>query len=173
MQVIQHQELASAQSSIVFNSIPQTFTDLFLVCSLRGNSGAVFGIHYLRFNGSTSGYSGRYLEGSGSSAYSGTYTFGAYLGASTGSSATANTFSNLSAYIPNYTSSSSKSVSLDGVGENNGTQAFQDINAALWTGTDPITSITILNDSSQNLLQYSSATLYGVLKGSDGVTTVS
>lgn len=173
MQLIQHIELGSAQANIAFSSIPQTFTDLMLKLSLRSASGAVFGIHYLRFNGSTSSYSSRFLEGTGSSSYSGTTTVAAYLGASTGSGATANTFSNIEAYIPNYRAAVAKSVSADTVGENNGTQAFQTITASLWNNTAAITSIEVGFDGASTFAQFSSATLFGILKGSDGITTVS
>lgn len=174
MQLIQTVTVSSGgSSSIDFVSVPQTFTDLYLACSLRSAQSNVFGIHYLRFNGSTASYSGRYLEGNGSSAYQGTYSVGAYLGASTGNGATANTFSNIGAYITNYTSSVAKSVSVDSVGENNSTQSFQTITGSLWNVTDPITRVTVVFDGSDTFLQYSSVSLYGILKGSDGIVTVS
>jgi len=75
-------------------------------------------------------------------------------------------------YLPNYTSSVAKSVSGDNVSENNATASTQTITAGLWSGTDPITSIEIFG-SGTNLAQYSSASLYGMRKGSDGTTTVS
>lgn len=173
MQIIQHQELASAQASITFSSIPQTYTDLCLLLSLRSSNANIFGIHYLRFNGSTANYSSRWLEANGSSVYSGTTTLAAYLGASVGNSTTANTFSNIAAYIPNYTSDSAKTVSADTVGENNATTAYQTITASLWNVTNPITSIEVGFDGASTFLQYSSATLYGITKGSDGIVTVS
>jgi hypothetical protein len=108
-----------------------------------------------------------------SSTYSGNDNNAAYLGASTGNGATANTFSNIGVYLPNYTASTAKSMSTDTVGENNATQAFQTITAALWNVTDPINQITVGFNGSDNFLQYSSATLYGILKGSDGIVTVS
>jgi hypothetical protein len=169
MQVIEHQELASAQTAITFSLIPQTFTDLLLVFSARGQ-----GDVKIKFNGSSTLPSRRHLFGNGGSAGSGSGTDG-YVGRSAPTTATANTFGNTQVYIPNYTSSSAKTYSVDSVDENNGTTAFQMIIAGLWNVTDPITSLEIsdLGGGALQFVQYSSATLYGVLKGSDGVTSVS
>jgi hypothetical protein len=175
MQVIQHQELSSAQASITFSSIPQTFTDLYLVISGRLSSANSEGL-FIEFNGSTSGYSARDLYGTGSSAASSTNPFGItsklFIGSQASTAQTASTFGVTTAYIPNYTSSNQKSVSADNVYENNATAAGMDVLAGLWTGTAAISSIVITSNNG-NLVQYSSATLYGILKGSDGIVTVS
>ncbi len=170
MQVIQHQELASAQATIQFASIPQTFTDLCLVVSGRAET-STSAIFRVSFNGVTTNLSDRKLTGAGS----GTPTSATSSNIEpiiTPSDATASTFGNATIYIPNYTSSNAKSVSVDSVSENNGTTAYQRIIAGLWNSSSAITSIE-LNNPSGNFAQYTSATLYGVLKGSDGVTTVS
>ena len=173
MQVIEHIELASAQSSIEFTSIPDTYTDLYLVISARSN--VTFNGNYLglRFNGSSSGYSNRQLQGYGSGVVSGTIAGTIILAAFIAEgNYTANTFSSSATYIPNYTSSIGKSTSSDGVSENNATEARQTINAGFWSGTAAISSITIVTESG-NFVSGSSATLYGILAGSDGTTTVS
>lgn len=174
MQLIQTVTVGSGgAASISFTSIPQTFTDLYVLISARGASSSDFPAVGLKLNSATTNYSTRYLLGSGSSTASGT-TANTYLriGNASGSSQTASTFANASAYIPNYTSSTSKSISADTVSENNATAAYQNIVAALWTGTDPITQLDVIIDGF-NLVQYSSASLYGILKGSDGIVTVS
>ena len=170
MQIIQHQELASAQASITFSSIPQTFTDLYLVFSIRQDSSGV-NQALIEFNSSSSNFSFRVLEGSGSAASSGSNVFN-YAGLVQGSASTSNTFASNSMYIPNYTSSAAKSFSTDAVTENNATAAFQHLVASLWNNTAAINSIAI-KPASGNLVQYSSATLYGITKGSDGIVTVS
>lgn len=179
MQVIEHIELASAQSSITFSSIPNTFTDLKIVLSGRSTKTANNIDNVLiRFNAdSGTNYSTRILYGTGSgvnSAASGAgsntalwFTFYAVT-----ANQTANTFGNYEIYIPNYASSVAKSISLDGVQENNGTEAWQTISAGLWTGTGAITSVELATEIG-NWTQYSSATLYGITAGSDGTTTVS
>lgn len=174
MTLIQHTELGSAQASITFSSIPQTYTDLMLVVSARLSSANSEGL-FIEFNGSTSGYSARDLYGTGTSAASSTNPYGItsklFVGSQASSAQTSNTFGVTSAYIPNYTSSSQKSVSAETVYETNSTAAGMDVLAGLWTGTAAISSIVITSNNG-NLVQYTSATLYGILKGSDGVTTV-
>jgi hypothetical protein len=170
MTLIQHIELGSSQANLTLSSIPQTFTDLVLVCSLRTDtSNGDIGI---RFNGSTANFSNRYLFGTGSSAASGT-AYGNYVGRASSSNYTANTFGNFTIYIPNYRSSAAKSYSSDAVEENNGTTAIQAITAGLWNNTSAITSIELYQQNAANLVQFSSATLYGILSGTSNGVTVS
>jgi hypothetical protein len=168
MQVIQHQELGSTQASITFSSIPQTFTDLVLVLSVRLASDVNESI-LLGLNGTTTNFAVRYLQGNGGIAYTGTLT--RWIGSSPDSAFTANTFSNTQVYFPNYTSGTSKSYSIDSVAEWNSSTAFQDLGAGLWTNNAAISSIEIT--AAANFVQFSSATLYGITKGSDGIVTVS
>jgi len=177
MQVIQHTELGSAASSIEFTSIPQTYTDLYLVVSARSTrtDQGPRNVLAVQFNSVTTGYSYRRLYGipslaTGSDNGSGADSF--LLGYQSSNAATSNTFGNASLYIPNYTSSANKSGSSDSVGESNESQVGLAIQANLWSNTAAITSLKIY-DPSYNLMTYSSATLYGITKGSDGVTTVS
>lgn len=167
MQVIQHQELGSAQSSIVFSSIPQTYTDLLLVLSEKNASANDVAV-FLQFNSSTTGYTIRRLLGTGSGSGI-NQSFGErQLGFSSNANFTASTFSSTLAYFPNYTSSAQKSWSVDTITENNAGNAYAGILGGIWTGTDPITSLT-LSPNGGSFVQYSSATLYGILKGSNGV----
>jgi hypothetical protein len=162
-----------APTSIDFNSIPQTpYTDLLLVISARSLATGTPGL-YLKPNGLTTNTSNRYLEGSGSSALSGVVSSsGIYTGTITTTSQTANTFSSMSIYIPNYAGSTNKSFSADGVSENNGTAAYQTISAALWSSTSAISSLSIAMGGG-TFAAYSSASLYGITKGSSGGVTVS
>ena len=160
-------------ASITFSNIPQQgYTDLFVVLSARTASTLVNDYLTIRFNANATGYTVRGLFGSGSSA--GTFSSpGNYLAETVGNGSTANTFSVSSVYIPNYLSSANKSYSAEGVGENNGTTAFQSIVAGLWSNTAAITSITFGNSSSTNFVQHSTASLYGITAGSDGIVSVS
>jgi hypothetical protein len=175
MTLIAHTELGSAQSVISFTSIPATFTDLFLVTSLRGTlTNPQIGL-LLTFNNDTgSNYKERRLVGDGSSASSAAdYTLTSiYSGQAPANTATASTFNSTSFYIPNYLSSSAKSVSIDSVRENNTTANFMNITAGLWSGTAAINRIDITCEVS-NWAQYSSATLYGITAGSSGGVVVS
>jgi hypothetical protein len=171
MQLIAHQELTSAAASITFSSIPATFTDLKLVLSLRSNVSGLNRNILINPNGSSANGTSRILLGDGSGVGSGTNTriTGRDL---PGNTATSNTFGNAEFYIPNYTSNVAKSISADTVMENNATTVVMSISANLWNVTDAITSLVILAEAG-DLMQYSSATLYGILAGSSGGVTVS
>jgi hypothetical protein len=166
--VIAHTELGSAQAAITFSSISASYTDLLLVYSTRA-SVADGGVR-VKINTSTSNFTIRALQGSGSAASS--YTETNYIGVSVDSSMTASTFGNGMLYFPNYASSAAKSFSNDLVSENNATASFQTISAGLWNQTTAINAVEIYAVSG-NFVQYSSATLYGILKGSSGGVTVS
>lgn len=165
---------AGGAASIDFTSIPGTYTDLLVVTSMRGNGGAANRNMNIRVNSSTSGYSERMLDSNGSSASSAN-TSGSLInwGAANDSAATANTFSNVSIYIANYAGATNKSITIDASTENNATANINRITAALWSNTSAITSVNLLPESGVSWVQYSSATLYGILKGSSGGVTVS
>lgn len=175
MQLIQTVTVGSGgAASITFSSIPQTFTDLLIVQSARSTGDFGFGTwQHIRYklNDSTSNYSGRYLDGNGSSA--GSSTESKLLVRANDSGSTANSFGNAQVYIPNYTASTNKSYSVDVVTESNETSSLQYIGAGLWSDTTAISSIVIDGDGLGNLAQYSSWSLYGITKGSSGGVTVS
>jgi hypothetical protein len=169
MKLIESKTLGSTQNAIEFTSIPQDATDLVLLCSLRTTNSGATGV-YISFNGSTSSFSGRYLDANGSSVSTG--TLARYAGNANDSSSTSNTFSNIMTYIPNYTGSTNKSFSTDSVTENNATTAFQDLTAGLWSNTAAITSLAIAS-SPGDLVAGSIISLYKITKGSDGIVTTS
>lgn len=158
---------AGGAASIDFTSIPGTYTDLVLVASLREATGTQWTSNIL-FNGVATNQSERYLRGNGASAISNSQSVIQTI--DNGSDATSNTFNNQIVYIPNYAGSTNKSVSSESVGETNATTAYSRISASLWSSTAAITSITIKVSNSTNFAQYSTASLYGVLKGSGGAT---
>ena len=168
-------ELNATTASVRFDNIPQTgYTDLKVVMSLRSTVGGGTNWDPLlyRFNSSTSGYSTREVEGTGSAAASSSATTATSTAAGgtwgrlqdygiTTSNQTANTFSNIEFYIPNYTSSTQKSGSLDSVYETNATAAYAEMVATLHTGTSAITTLDFaLKDGS--FAQYSTFSLYGL-----------
>ena len=144
-------------SSITFSSIPSTYTDLLIKFSQRADS-ATASVN-LQFNGSSSNLTNRrlYADGSTASSFDGT-DIPIYGNRSTW---TSSTFSNVEIYIPNYASANYKSVSIDGVTENNATLAEMSLLAGLWSNTAAITSIKLLA-ASGNFVQYTTAYLYGI-----------
>lgn len=159
---------AGGAANIDFTSIPSTYTDLYIKLSGRDarNDGIKFDNTNMRFNGSSTSYSGKLLYGwpatsaSGLSADGGTDSISFIYVTST--QALANTFGNIDIYIPNYAGSTYKSVSIDSVTENDSNNAIVGLAAGLWSNTSAITSISLFGGS--NWLQYTSAYLYGIIK---------
>jgi hypothetical protein len=157
-ELIEAKTLASATSAVTFSVIPTTFTDLVVKVSARSNTAEDNGWFRLTFNGSSSGYSYKRLYGAGSG------TPGADSSADVSpvsGNGTTSTFGNAEIYIPNYLSSSNKSASIDGVGENNATKAYSALSALLWANTAAITSVTITSPYS-TFETSSTFYLYGV-----------
>lgn len=159
-ELIETVELTSSAASIEFTSIPQDGTDLVVLFSGRTSDGGTADVLSLKFNGLTSGFSWVFLYGNGSSVLTNTGGGSTNFYGPNGDGSTTNTFSNTKIYISNYTSSANKSFSVDTVAENNATTGYQEIDAALWSNTAPITSISV--GGFANLLQYSTASLYKI-----------
>lgn len=157
---------AGGSASMVFSSIPQTYSDLLIKITGRGSQGQIYDYPFLlRFNGATNdtNLSSRGMEGNGSTAVSYSNPF-LYLNAANGGNSTANVFSSHDVYIPNYTSTTTyKSVSVEGTLENNATTAYYSMQAGLWSSNSAITEVIII-DTGGNLVQHSSASLYGIKK---------
>jgi len=154
--------LTVAAASVTFSNIPQSgYTDLKIVASTRDNRSANASDFLLNFNGVTTNLSFKRLYGDGSSAISTSGTTGE-AGIEVAANSTANTFSNIEVYIPNYTSSNYKSWSADSVSENNATTAYAQLTAGLWSSTAAITSITFTAEASASFVQYSTFSLYGL-----------
>jgi hypothetical protein len=137
-----------------------------LLISARTDGSEIDRLINLTFNGSTSGYSTRELLANPPTVSSLSWSSAAqiYLFQMAASSATANTFGNIQAYIPNYAGSNNKSLSCDGVTETNatsGTNRLLSLSASLWANSAAITSIN-LTPQAGNFVQYSTATLYGI-----------
>ena len=148
-------------ASVSFSSIPATYTNLVIKGSMRMDLSSANAWNYntITFNGSSSSYTGKYVSGNNTSILNGSPT--AIYAYGNTQTASANIFSNFEIYVPNYTSSSYKSVSVDGVTEQNGGDGLCNLGAYLWSNTSAITSITI-TPIVTNVMQYSTFTLYGI-----------
>jgi hypothetical protein len=147
-------------ASIVFSGIPQTYTDLELVLSTRTGYASLFDDTQIQFNGASTNLTSRWVQGNGAAASSSNAT-SIFLFENAANS-TASVFSNTKIYIPNYTSSNNKSVSIDNVTETNATTMYMRLIAGLWSNSAAITSITYNSAYSSTFAQYSSASLYGI-----------
>jgi hypothetical protein len=149
-------------ASIDFTGIPQTYTDLLLVSSLRTDAAVSYQTNRVKINGSTSDMTVKNLYGTAGTAGSAGITTYLLAGYTVGSSATANTFSSHNMYIPNYAGSKYKGISSESAAENNSTTSYVlDISSALWSQTTAITSLSLYPESG-SWVQYSSASLYGI-----------
>jgi hypothetical protein len=157
---------SGGSTSIAFSSIPSTYTDLMLILSLRQDQTAANDgqIPAIALNGSSSSFTSRTTRGTGSAASAFSSTINILTYGSDPSDFTASVFANAQVYFPNYTSSSNKSFTLDGVTENNATSAQAAFQASLWSNTAAITSITLTPfiGGSAKFVQYSTAYLYGI-----------
>lgn len=159
---------AGGIASIEWTGIPQTGTDLIVLFSLRSDRSAISDVLSWTLNGSTTSFSYKRLEGRSGTAstLSGSEQ---WPNAFNGNTGTSNTFGNGQAYIANYTGSTGKSISIESVSENNALDAQVHMLGGLWNNTSAITSIK-LTGIGTNFLQYSTASLYTITKGSGGAT---
>lgn len=166
-------------ANITFSNIPQNFTDLQISFSGRtaNTSSPGDGPYVLiRFNGLfVGGYSERILMGSGSGVSTQSFTTndGFLLKTMiTPGNAAANLFSSSQIYISNYSASVGKNISSEGISENNSSIAYQTMQSSFWSNSAAISSITIsvYDGGVPNLAQNTTASLYGITKGSGGAT---
>jgi hypothetical protein len=150
---------SGGSKTIAFTSIPQTYTDIKIVLSGRGTRASNDDDILLSFNSSTSNFTGKQVYGNGAGAFSSASA--RFIGSIPGTSATSSVFGTTELYIPNYTSANNKSFSAESVTENNGTTAYQNMTAGLWSDTAAITSVTLTSNVG-DFVQYSTATLYGI-----------
>lgn len=159
--------LNSSASSVTFSNIPNTYTDLVIRMSPRGQHASEFVNVYLRFNSNTNTlYSQNYLVSYTNQVSQGrsTDSTSTYSGDGSAASATSNTFGSIEFYIPSYTQSQDKPMSSFAASENNTTTYLTTsilVSANLFRSTSAISSIDIIADST-NFVSGSSFFLYGI-----------
>lgn len=175
-QLIETKTVGTGVSNIEFVSIPQTFTDLLFVASIRTSRAAVDDELGFRYNGDTgTNYQFRRVQGlNNGNGYtdSNTLSFG-FFGAVNGNSSTSNTFGNLSFYLPNYTGSTQKNSSMDAAIEDNSVNGYTQIMATRYTQTTAISSINIYSLNSASFATGTTISLYGITRGSSNGVVVS
>jgi len=160
------QTLTTSAASVTFSSIPQTgYTDLKVVASVRSTKVDTTDYIYFTFSGSSSYAATKVLYGSGAAA--GSFNWSTVSGITGGiinaANNTASTFSSVDIYIPNYTASQYKSVSIDTVQEGNtGSGIYATLMAGLSNSNTAISSITFANESGSNFIANSTFSLYGI-----------
>lgn len=158
--------LGSNQTDFTFSSIPNTYTDLVLRCSLRSTR-ATFSLDalWISYNGNASTiYSSTRLIGTSTTAASNGITgndsiYGANENAGL---STANTFTTLEFYLPSYTSAYNKcSFSFSAAETTTSTDNSLDAVSSLFLNTSAISSIK-LSANGQPFAANSSFYLYGI-----------
>ena len=167
--LLQKIKLASSAASVTFSNIPQSgYTDLKIVVSARISAAVEQGFLICQPNSATTNLSSTILYGfgnnQGASSYSVEQSIWTYVN---GSSSTSNGFSSNQIYIPNYNSTSSyKSVSIDGLNVNNATNSRQNLTAGLWSSNTAISSVKLYPTdggfTASSFLSGSTFSLYGV-----------
>jgi hypothetical protein len=174
MYAIYRQTLSTTTGSITFNNIPQNFTDLKIMHSVRDNTTPASQYHsnniYLRLNGDSSSlYSGTIFYSSSSAVSTARNIAGnsyIYVGTVLNANGVANSFGSGEVYITGYSSGKFKQVlgetsnvsnisTLDG--------AYQVSTTGLYRSRNPITSISLIPGSG-SFVANSTFTLYGILK---------
>ncbi len=154
-------------ASMDFTSIPQTYTDLCIKISARTNRATPQDSFRITLNAINSSYSYVRLYNDGSASPGSDASSGeSYLtaGYTNGNTSTASSFGSTEVYFANYATSLNKSALSDGVSENNSTTAYIGLVGALWANSAAITSIKLESATGATILQYSTATLYGISK---------
>ena len=166
--LISSQVLGSSAASVTFSSIPQTYKDLVLRVSARSDySGAASTPLKVIVNSVSTGtqYSDTRIVGNGSSASSSNDTNSPYwylqFGVTAAGSVTSNVFASGELYIPNYTSSANKPMSLTFALEDNSSSSVLGAYAMLDRTTSAVSQLDI-SPSSGNFITGSSFYLYGI-----------
>jgi hypothetical protein len=166
-ELIKGETLASSAASYTFTAIPSTFTDLVIRASTRLDGVDIEGLLTIQLNGATLNISDTSLYttySSGPASYRDSAASSGYPGWSNDGGSTANTFTSVEIYLPNYAvGTQNKQMSSSSTLENNGTQANGTYAALLVSSNTAITSIRIGRQTGgSNFVAGSSFYLYGI-----------
>jgi hypothetical protein len=162
MTLIQSLTSLDGQSSADFTSIPQTYTDLYILVCARGNGYNGTDLN-IKFNGSSSGYSGRLVWKDGNTTALTSVAIGntsGYAGIIPGAQAGTNAYGTQKIYISSYTSGTGKRASTEFTTERNGVDTWIGYGEVISSVSAAITSISLI--PSANFLGSSTAYLYGI-----------
>ena len=157
---IQTYTLSTATRPIVFSSIPQTYTDLVIVCNpiLSGSTNYNFQFYFNADNASTN-YSITGLVGDGSSASS--YAVTNYAVGLGSAAVTARTTygSQFNINIMSYANTTTYKTVITRA---NNAAAGSDANVNVWRSASAINTVTLQSDGGQTFAAGSTFTLYGI-----------
>ena len=165
--LISSNTLSSSAASVTFSSIPSTYTDLVIRYSAQVYTDGTSARYpfYVGLNGSSgTAHSDTVIRGNGVSvtSFRSTSQPGFPDNPATAELTTANTFASGEIYIPSYTVSQYKPVSLFGVNERNTASETMYVYGGLYSATTSVSSIVLFNASTYYFVSGSSFYLYGV-----------
>ena len=163
---------SGGSSTITFSSIPSTYKHLQVRGISRSNRSASFAnVANFQFNSDTTkanywSYHALGADGSTVSAFSAAEqnTAGVWGALSLSNNGLANTFAVFVTDILDYQNTNKYKVTrcLQGLDDNGGGWGDIKIVSGLWKSTSAISSITIVDNTTNNFMQYSSFALYGI-----------
>ena len=155
--LIEAQTLVTAQTTLSFNNIPGTYTDLVVRVSAKSTTTGWADI-VIRFNGGGGTYHNVRIYGNGGGVGSDTSEWTNYSSVVNGTYQ----FSNIEYYIPDYASNRNKSwLAYNANAMNNVNQGFQTVAGGNWNGA-AITSVQI-TDYNTTMQAGSTFYLYGII----------
>ena len=153
--------LTEATANVVFSSIPNTYTDLVIVGSIK-SAAATNPQTYVRFNGDTgSNYSVTNLYANGSSAGSTKFSNQTFIRYNYVTDPNTTNFATLIMNLNNYSNSTTFKTALTKFGL---VSVGLDYTVGLWRNTSAITQVTFTLESATNFASGCVFTLYGILK---------
>lgn len=148
--------LGTAAQNVTFSSISGSYTDLVIVCNYsRASAGFNIGI---RLNGDTANYSETYIEGDGSTAYSGRNSNDSNMRIAFIMGGTGTSQSTMIINLQNYSNTTTNKTVLTRYSE---ASTATGASVGLWRSTAAINSIEI-GRSAVNFNVGSTFTLYGI-----------
>lgn len=167
-ELISSTTLSNTSASVIFSGISQDYQDLSIVISGRNDdtSSTFNDLRVILNNDTSTLYSYNYIQGNGSTASAANFSNTAFLFSkdvlnSSGSLGTADAFSSIEIYLPNYITTQNKAFSIFGVSERNNSLAYMTLSANLYRGSSSITRIDITAHTN-NFVPNSSFYLYGL-----------
>lgn len=153
----------TSESTIDFTVIPQTYTDLQLLCSLRNDDAAQAQNILLTFNDNTTGYTNTFLQGNSTSIGQGAVA--RMIGDIDTAYEASGVFNAIKVDILNYSSASlTKLFPAESAFESQAdSPAWHMLTANIWNNASAITKLSLSNTSAgKKFVQYSKVSLYGI-----------
>lgn len=162
--LIQTITLSSTNNSILFSSIPQTFTDLYVTGALRGTSSGVTN-SWVRFNSASDGTVGRRFVVTQFGVSNINNAANGHIQPMVPSEATAGFYNSFDFYVPNYAGSGIKGMIGSAVrGDYQDVHTINIGSTFKTNSTDAITSLLILDRDGTGFLTGSTVSVYGIKK---------